>query len=114
MMLAILALGLGCGQPARRPSIVLITIDTLRADHLGCYGYFRDTSPTIDQLAREGILFERVVTSMSTTLPAHTSLFTSSYPARNGVLANYNVWEQPAPTGQARRAMQPRSRHGAP
>ncbi len=98
-MLAILVFGLACGQPTRLPSIVLITIDTLRADHLGCYGYFRDTSPTIDQLAREGILFERVVTSMSTTLPAHTSLFTSSYPARNGVLANYNVWAQPAPTG---------------
>jgi arylsulfatase A-like enzyme len=89
----------GCSvQPASRPSVILITVDTLRADHLGCYGYPRDTSPTIDGLSREGVLFERVATSMSTTLPAHTSLFTSSYPARNGVLANYNVWKQPAPT----------------
>ena len=89
----------GCSlQPASRPSVILITVDTLRADHLGCYGYPRDTSPTIDAFSREGILFERVVTSMSTTLPAHASLFTSSYPARNGVLANYNVWNQPAPT----------------
>ena len=89
----------GCSiQPASRPSVILITVDTLRADHLGCYGYPRDTSPTIDGLARESVLFERVATSMSTTLPAHTSLFTSSYPARNGVLANYNVWKQPAPT----------------
>ncbi len=80
------------------PSVVLITIDTLRADHLGCYGYFRDTSPTIDAFANDNILFENVFTSMSTTLPAHTSLLTSSYPVRNGVYANFNVWGQPAPT----------------
>lgn len=61
----------------RRPSIVLISIDTLRPDHLGCYGYSRDTSPVIDKLAAEGTLFETVISSTSWTLPAHAALFTS-------------------------------------
>lgn len=70
------------------PSIVVITIDTLRADHLGCYGYFRATSPTIDSLAIEGVLFANTVTTMSTTLPAHVSLWTSRYPIQTGVTTN--------------------------
>ena len=59
-----------------RPNVILISIDSLRPDHLGCYGYGRDTSPRIDQLAREGALFETVVSSSSWTLPAHAALFT--------------------------------------
>jgi arylsulfatase len=74
---------------------VVITIDTLRADHVGCYGYFRDTSPFICGLAADGVLFERAVTTMATTLPAHTSLMTSAHPARHGVLSNLNFYEQP-------------------
>jgi arylsulfatase len=69
-------------------SIVIVSIDTLRADHLGCYGYFRDTSPTIDRLAEESILFERAVAPMAVTLPAHTSLLTGTDPLEHGVLAN--------------------------
>ncbi|HIE09649.1 MAG TPA: hypothetical protein EYP65_07340, partial [Armatimonadetes bacterium] len=47
------------GWPVReRPNVILIVLDTLRADHLGCYGYFRDTSPNLDRLAKEGILFK--------------------------------------------------------
>jgi arylsulfatase A-like enzyme len=55
----------------------LISIDTLRPDHLGSYGYFRDTSPTLDRLAAEGVLFENHISSSSWTLPAHAALFTS-------------------------------------
>jgi len=70
------------------PNLLLITIDTLRADHLGCYGYFRDTSPNLDRLAGESLLFERAYTPMATTLPAHVSLFTGLNPLEHGVLAN--------------------------
>ena len=70
----------GC-QPSApetsRPHIVLISVDSLRPDHLACYGYGRPTSPTIDRLAREGALFETVTSSSSWTLPAHAALFTA-------------------------------------
>ena len=58
------------------PNIVLISVDTLRPDHLGCYGYQRKTSPRIDKLASEGALFEQAVSSTSWTLPAHCAMFT--------------------------------------
>ncbi len=59
------------------PNVLLISIDTLRPDHLGCYGYHRDTSPRIDRLAAESVLFENHISSTSWTLPAHAALFTS-------------------------------------
>jgi arylsulfatase A-like enzyme len=71
------------------PDIVLITLDTLRREHLGCYGYFRDTSPNIDALAREGILFERAVAPMATTLPSHLSMLTGLYPHQHGITSNW-------------------------
>ncbi len=66
----------GCGRNETKPNIVLIIIDTLRADHLGCYGYDRNTSPTIDSLAASGTLWEEVQAQSSWTLPAITSIFT--------------------------------------
>ncbi len=71
-----------------RPNVVVITLDTMRADHMGCYGYFRETSPRLDQLAASSVLFERCLVPMSTTLPSHTSIFTGVWPAEHGVLAN--------------------------
>ena len=68
-----------------RPNLVLISIDTLRADHLGCYGYDRETSPRIDRLAAEGIRFDRAYSQASWTLPAHMSVMTSQYPHVHGV-----------------------------
>ena len=65
----------GCGGE-KQPNIVLIIIDTLRADHLGCYGYDRNTSPTIDSLARTGITCLNVQGQSSWTLPAITSIYT--------------------------------------
>lgn len=64
----------------RRPNIILITLDALRSDHLGCYGYMRDTSPTIDRLAREGIIFTNYIAPSSHTAPSNASLITSTYP----------------------------------
>ena len=70
----------GCERAATpHPNVILISIDSLRADHVGSYGYARDTTPTIDRLAREGALFETAVSSTSWTLPAHAALFTGLY-----------------------------------
>jgi arylsulfatase A-like enzyme len=68
--------------------VLFITIDTLRADHLGCYGYFRETSPRIDALAEESLVFERCAVPMATTLPSHVSMLTGAWPLEHGVLAN--------------------------
>jgi len=65
--------------------IILISLDTLRADHLGCYGYYRNTSPIIDELARDNILFNYAFTTCSFTLPAHASLFTSKYSKNHSI-----------------------------
>jgi len=70
------------------PNVLLISIDTLRADHLSCYGYARRTSPYIDGLAQEGTRFSRAYTVIPLTGPAHLSLFTSRYPQENGVRRN--------------------------
>lgn len=75
-------------QPQQRNFVILITIDTLRADHLGCYGYMRNTSPFIDSLAKKGVLFENAVSQSATTCSSHASLFTGLYPSQHRVLAN--------------------------
>ncbi len=71
---------------ARLPNLLLISLDTLRSDHLGCYGYPRPTSPFIDSLAREGALFEQSTSQASWTRPSAASLVTSLYPSSHGVL----------------------------
>ncbi len=71
---------------AKKPhGIILISLDTLRADHLGTYGYHRDTSPAIDAFAKEGIVFENAAVQSSWTLPSHMSIMTSLYPSFHGV-----------------------------
>ena len=69
-------------------SVLLITIDTLRADHLSCYGYARSTSPSIDRLAARGTRFERAYCAMPLTDPSHTSILTGAYPRMHGILRN--------------------------
>jgi len=64
-----------------RWNVLVFSVDTLRADHLGCYGYRRDTSPHVDALAKEGVLFERVVAPAPWTLPSYGSFFTGCSPA---------------------------------
>jgi arylsulfatase A-like enzyme len=74
--------------PAARPDVVLVSIDSLRADHLGSYGYARPTSPTIDRLAAGGVRFEHAISSTSWTLPAHAALFTGLYDSAHGLVDN--------------------------
>jgi arylsulfatase A-like enzyme len=62
-------------------NIILISMDTLRADHLGSYGYHRDTSPELDRMAQGGVLFKWAVAQAPYTLPSHMSLLTSRYPS---------------------------------
>jgi arylsulfatase A-like enzyme len=59
------------------PNVIVISVSSLRPDHLGCYGYSRKTSPHIDRLAREGALFENAISNTSWALPAHACMFTS-------------------------------------
>ena len=65
--------------------IILISLDTLRADHLGVYGYYRNTSPSIDAFAKESVVFENAVVQSAVTLPSHMSIMTSLYPSFHGV-----------------------------
>jgi choline-sulfatase len=76
------------GGRTGRYNVILVTVDTLRADHLGCYGYPRARTPAMDRLAADGILFERAETSAPITLPAHASILTGTYPAYHGVRNN--------------------------
>jgi arylsulfatase A-like enzyme/Flp pilus assembly protein TadD len=71
--------------PKAAPNVVFITIDTLRADHLGCYGYQQIHTPNIDSLAADGIRFERAYTPVPVTLPAHAVIFTGTYPMLSGM-----------------------------
>ncbi len=66
-------------------NVVLIVIDTLRADHLGCYGHERDTTPNIDGLASEGLLFTNAISAAPWTTPSVASLLTAQYPAVLGI-----------------------------
>ncbi|MDG1984382.1 MAG: sulfatase [Planctomycetota bacterium] len=68
-----------------RPNVLLVVLDTLRADRLGCYGYERATSPRIDAIARDGVLFERAWSAAPWTLPSHASLFSSLHAVEHGV-----------------------------
>src|SRR5215472_6381715 len=72
-------------QRAPVPNLVVITIDTLRADHLGCYGNKQVRTPNIDALAAEGFRFTRAYTSIPVTLPSHTVIFTGTYPMFSGM-----------------------------
>ncbi len=73
----------GARKPSK-PNVLLISIDTLRADHLSCYGYHRRTSPNIDKLAQEGVLFKNTFSQCSWTIPSHGSIFSSKLPHRHG------------------------------
>ena len=82
--------GDAAAKPTRpeRPDVLLITVDTLRADHVGAYGYPYPTTPNIDRLAAEGTLFEVAYAPTGATCPAHATLFTSRMPLGHGVVRN--------------------------
>ena len=78
----------GCRSTENKPNnanVVLITVDTLRADHLACYGYRHIQTPAIDRLARKGVLFQQDIAQVPLTLPSHCSLLTGLLPAATGV-----------------------------
>lgn len=107
LTLTALILCAGCGPEsgaptgeARLPNIVVIVVDTLRADHLGTYGYFRDTSPNLDRFAERAAVFENTVTVMATTLPAHVSLWSSRLPLQTGVVTNGRVLHRSLEAGR--------------
>ncbi len=72
----------------RKTNVLLITVDTLRADHLGCYGYHRPTSPNIDRLAQQGTLFERFFCAGIPTQPAYTTMYTGQHAITHGIVAH--------------------------
>jgi arylsulfatase A-like enzyme len=83
-------------------NVLLISIDTCRADHLSCYGFKRPTSPNIDAVARDGALFKMALTPVPITTPAHSSILTGTYPPKHGVhLNNYDHLAPLSPDGQA-------------
>jgi arylsulfatase A-like enzyme/Flp pilus assembly protein TadD len=89
MRYALLLLALaGCSRPRGPANLVLVSVDTLRADHLSCYGAKAISTPAFDRIAREGLLFENVSAAAPTTLPAHASLFTSLSPLKHWVHDN--------------------------
>lgn len=85
--MAVAVLG-GCGGEAPPPSVVLITLDTVRADRLGCYGYAPAETPNLDALAQESIVFEAARAPVPLTLPSHASIHTGRTPSAHGVHDN--------------------------
>jgi len=74
------------GVPRKpKPNVILITIDTVRADRLGCYGAKNIQTPTIDALGRDGVVFERAISQVPLTWPSHAAILTGLYPFQNGV-----------------------------
>ncbi len=91
--------------PRERHSVVVFLVDTLRADRLGCYGHDRVTSPTLDTLARDGIVFERCIAQSTWTKPATASVLTGVYPSVHGANHRRDVLASPVTTwAQAMRA----------
>jgi arylsulfatase A-like enzyme len=84
MLVAVVA-AFGCdGGPEQPPNVILITMDTMRGDHLGCYGYRRPTSPRIDEFAKVSTFYTRPIASAPWTVPTHASLFTGKDPFEHG------------------------------
>jgi choline-sulfatase len=90
----LLLIGIACQSLAQhrstagsgvRPNVILITVDTLRADHVGCYGATNAKTPTVDALARDGMIFERAFSQVPLTWPSHAAILTGTYPFQNGV-----------------------------
>jgi len=98
--LALVAALWGCGEatPERPRNLLLVSLDTLRADHLGTYGYARDTSPKLDRWAARGVVFEDATSTAPWTVPAHASLLTGTYPRTHGVRVSAFRWRPAHPT----------------
>ncbi|HEX9110057.1 MAG TPA: sulfatase, partial [Terriglobales bacterium] len=86
ILMVLTALRAGAQTPAKPAvNVVLITIDTLRADHVGCYGYKQIKTPNIDNLAADGVRFDQAFTVVPVTLPSHSAMLTGTYPMLSGM-----------------------------
>ena len=81
------------GETTSKPNLILISLDTLRADRLSVYGYSRNTSPHLEELSRESVTFENFYYNGGGTLPSHMSMMTSLHPHVHGVLDNEKILE---------------------
>jgi arylsulfatase A-like enzyme len=79
----------------KKPNVIILSIDTLRADHLSCYGYPRITSPNIDAFAKNSVLFQKSISQAPLTVPAHMSIFTSLTPPVHQIVSNDEVGYNP-------------------
>jgi arylsulfatase A-like enzyme len=79
-------------------NVLLISLDSLRADHVGAYGYGRDTSPNFDRFAKEGVLFRNAIATSSWTLPTHLTMFTGRSQLSHGVVVDTRVLPESIPT----------------
>ena len=86
------------GMGKRQPDILLLVLDTLRADRLSAYGYARETSPHLDEFAEAGVLFERAISPAQWTIPAHASFFSGEYPTTHGTTQIYDKLSDEHPT----------------
>jgi arylsulfatase A-like enzyme/Flp pilus assembly protein TadD len=86
-LLAVLLAAAGCRRAAP-PNVLLITLDTTRADHLGCYGYSRAMTLAIDRLATQGVVFDNAFAAAPLTAPSHATMLTGLYPPEHGVRIN--------------------------
>jgi len=84
-------LGMWKDLGVEKPNVLLVTLDTTRADHLACYGYSGVRTPTLDALAGRGVLFEQCASSSPFTLPSHSTIMTGMYPTYHGVRINGNT-----------------------
>lgn len=87
LLFAVIVCLVACRRTSH-PNVLIITIDTLRADHLGAYGFTPARTPVIDRLAAEGLLCTNAIASAPITMPAHTSIFTGLFPPAHGVRDN--------------------------
>ena len=87
--LALLLAIAGTACHRERPNVVLVTLDTSRADHFGAYGYPADTTPHFDSLAEDGVLFTQAIAQASLTMVSHASFFTGRYPPGHGLRVAY-------------------------
>ena len=85
VLLLPLLLSVSCTREVSRPNILLVVVDALRADHLGCYGYTRDTSPFLDEFAQRGVRFKRAYAQGSQTKVSMAALMTGLTPPNNKV-----------------------------
>jgi choline-sulfatase len=97
-LLACIVLAVSCGHEPERLNVIIIGMDAVRPDHLGCYGYERNTSPSIDRLAAEGVLCEDAVSPAPWTLPSFATVLTSLYPTQHGAVGFNHTLRTSFPT----------------